>query len=85
MPDSHTEPVNNNGDMTTTQTAAYNRRAVLLQTASSSAVSNNGELVPDRALLDSGSQRSYITLKLKNRLGLNAVRKESVSLNVFGS
>ena len=25
------------------------------------------------------------TLKLKSRLGLNAIRKESVSLNVFGS
>ena len=36
-------------------------------------------------LLDSGSQRSYITLKLKNRLGLTALKKESVSLNVFGS
>jgi len=48
-------------------------------------VSNNGELVPVRVLLDSGSQRSYITLKLKNRLGLKAIKKECASLNVFGS
>ena len=43
------------------------------------------ELVPVRVLLDSGSQRSYITLKLKRRLGLNTLKKEPVSLNVFGS
>ena len=38
-----------------------------------------------RILLDSGSQRSRITQKLKNRLGFVAIKKESVSLNMFGS
>ena len=38
-----------------------------------------------RVLLDNGSQRSHITLKFKNRLGLKTRKKEPVSLNVFGS
>ena len=29
--------------------------------------------------------QSYITVKLKNMLGLTALKKEPVSLNVFGS
>lgn len=58
---------------------------VLLLTASGLAVSNSNELVPVRALLDNGSQRSYIKTKLKNRFGFTALKKEPVSLKVFGS
>ena len=62
-------------ETTTTQTAAYNQRTVLLQTASGFGVSGSEELVPVRVLLDNGSQRSYITVKLKNRLGFNTQRR----------
>lgn len=77
--------MHNTTETTTTQIVAYNQGMVLLQTASGFAVSSSEELVPVRVLLDNGSQRSYITLKLKNRLGLNTQKKEPVSLIVFGS
>ena len=85
LPEANLVTVPNTEETSTTQTAAYNQGTVLLQMASGFAVNSSNELVPVRVLLDSGSQRSYITLKLKNRLGLIVLKKESVSLNVFGS
>ena len=58
---------------------------MLLQTATTFAFSHNGELVPVRILLDSGSQRSYLTEQLKKKLCLKALRTESLKLNTFGS
>lgn len=37
-----------------------------------------------RILLDNGSQRSYVTDHLKERLGLEPVRTETLNLNTFG-
>lgn len=57
-------------DIRTTSTARSNVK-VLLQAARTYAYSENGsELVPVHVLLDSGSQRSYVTNDLKNKLGL---------------
>ena len=71
---------------TTTTTAARAKTKVLLQTAQSFAYSNqNHHTVPVRILFDNGSQRSYITNRLKTKLGLIPLKQETVHLNVFGS
>ena len=58
----------------------------MLQTATSEINSTNGgKGVSTRLLFDTGSQRSYITSDLKERLGLKAVRKENVIIKTFGS
>ena len=38
-----------------------------------------------RILMDSGSQRTYITDSLKNELGLVAEKTEVLNLNTFGN
>ena len=67
-PEASPDAVHNTSETTATQTAAYNQETVLLQTASGYAMNSSDELIPVRVLLDSGSQRSYIPLKLKKRL-----------------
>ena len=55
----------------TTTSTARSKVQVLLQTARTYAhVKNSTKLLPIRVLLDSGSQRSYITNNLKRKLGL---------------
>ena len=41
--------------------------------------------MPVRILFDNGSQRSYVTEKLKGKLSLTPIRQETLHLNVFGS
>jgi len=60
------------------------KRVILLQTARAVAVGPAGR-VPIRILFDSGSQLSYITKTLKERLGIEPLRKEKLHLNTFGS
>ena len=69
----------------TTSTVAKTRNNVLLQTARSKAYSADNQLVPVRVLLDSGSQRSYITNSLKAKLKLVPLRQERLALNTFGN
>ena len=45
---------------------------------------DNSELAPVRVLIDSGSQRSYITSELQRRLGLKPIKTELLNLNTFG-
>ena len=40
--------------------------------------------MPVRILFDGGSQRSYITKDLRDRLGLNAKKTETLNLSTFG-
>ena len=55
----------------TTTSTARSKVQVLLQTARKYAhLENSTKLLPVRVLLDSGSQRSYITNNLKRKLGL---------------
>ena len=70
---------------TTLTTAACSRTRVLLQTAQTFAFSVGNSTVPVRILFDNGSQRSYITKKLKVKLSLTPIRQETLHLNVFGS
>lgn len=65
--------------------AQTSSRSVLLQTATSDifgASCHNS--VKTRLLFDTGSQRSYITNELKERLNLKCVRKENVVIKTFG-
>jgi hypothetical protein len=41
-------------------------------------------LVRTRILFDSGSQRTYISEKVRNRLKLKAIRSERVIIKTFG-
>ena len=70
---------------TTLTTAARSKTRVLLQTAQTFAFSVGNSTVPVQILFDNGSQRSYITEKLKVKLSLTSIRQETLHLNVFGS
>ncbi len=76
--------------MTANQTVAAtgntkaNKRRAFLQTATTQAYAE-GKQVPVRILMDSGSQRTYITDSLKNELGLIAEKTEVLNLNTFGN
>ena len=72
-------------NITTTSTARSTVQ-VLLQTARTYAyVENSTKLLPVHVLLDSGSQRSYITNHLKRKLGLIPIKTETLNLNTFGN
>ena len=59
---------------------------ILLQTARTFALKDNqSKKVPVRILFDSGSQRSYITDELCDKLNLRVEGKENLNLNTFGS
>ena len=70
----------------TTTSTARSKVQVLLQTAKTCAYVENGTaLLPVRVLLDSGSQRSYITNHLKRKLGMIPIKTETLNLNTFGN
>ena len=81
-PSASTKPPQN---FTTTSTAG-SKVQVLLQTARTYAyVENSTKLLPVRVLLESGSQRSYITNHLKGKLGLIPIKTQTLNLNTFGN
>jgi len=57
---------------------------VLLQTAMVPIQGSEGKLVNARVLLDSGSQRTFITTKLAQQLKLQMIDKEHLSVFTFG-
>ena len=64
----------------------HSKTKVLLQTAQTFAFSTGNSTVPAVWILfDNGSQRFYITEKLKMKLALTPVKHETLHLNVFGS
>ena len=70
----------------TTTSTARSKVQVLLQTAKTRAYVENGTtLLPVRVLLDSGSQRSYITNHLKRKLGMIPIKTETLNLNTFAN
>lgn len=76
---------NQNSTTTTTATCTRNPSKVLLQTATTFAYSHHSTTtIPVRVLLDSGSQRSYVTNHLKKRLGILPDKTEMLNLNTFG-
>ena len=58
---------------------------VLLQTARVSICGSDGCKVSAYLLLDSGSQRSFMTEQLAARLKLSSLQRESLSVSTFGS
>ncbi|CAB4025471.1 PREDICTED: uncharacterized protein LOC107334226, partial [Paramuricea clavata] len=77
--------VNESSNGTTTTSVTRSQTRVLLQTARTYAYSNEGsEVLPVRVLIDTGSQRSYVTTGLQQKLGLKPIKKESLNLNTFG-
>ena len=62
------------------------KNEVLLKTASVIARGENAtNCIPVRILLDDGSQKTYKTNNLENRLKLKPIKKQTVYLNTFGS
>ena len=72
-----------------TSTALYidSSKSVLLHTAVAEAYNptNPSSTVRIRIILDSGSQRSYLTKRIKNILGLHNVRMQHLSIATFGT
>ena len=65
--------------------ASCDRSGILLQTARANVLPlDEGEEVSTRILYDSGSQRSYISEKLRSRLKLKTIRTEKVVIETFG-
>ena len=73
------------GQDVTVNNVSRNKSCVLLQTAHTFAYTANEELIPVRVLMDNGSQRSYVSQRLRSRLGLATLRKEQLTLNTFGN
>ena len=70
---------------TTSTTNVKTKGTVLLQTATATAVNDDGSRSTNvRILFDMGSQRSYMMNSLKTRLGLKPVKTETLHLNTFG-
>ena len=71
--------------ITTTSNMA-NKGTVLLKTAKTTATNSDGSRSSRvRVLFDSGSQRSYISNRLKTTLKLKLVKNETLDLNTFGN
>ena len=80
---SEKEVLHNPPDALSTHVGVTN--GILLQTAISPVFrSPTASCLTTRNLFDSGSQRSYITQSLRDKLGLKTVRKERLILRTFG-
>ena len=71
---------------TTTNIHISSKTSVLLQTARAeiSSPDNDAEKAVVRIVFDSGSQKSYVTQKLKNELNLKVVGRERLLIKAFG-
>ena len=58
---------------------------MLLQTAMVPVCCANGSIISARILLDSASQRTFMTEKLVKQLNLPSQQKETLSISTFGS
>ncbi|XP_050516778.1 uncharacterized protein LOC126891619 [Diabrotica virgifera virgifera] len=86
-PDLH-EKENKNRDLQKSESLENTLTTVasetLLQTINVRVISDNKRSMTVRALLDSGSQRSYITTKCAEDLGLTKIGQENIVQGVFG-
>ena len=72
-------------ETTTTTMSNKSKGTVLLQTAKAMAINDvTSETSSVRILLDTGSQHTYITSRLKSKLNLAPVKSETLHLNTFG-
>ncbi|CAB3984668.1 Hypothetical predicted protein [Paramuricea clavata] len=72
-------------EIKTTTTTDQQRSSVLLQMTTAYAYNNaDSKRTKIRMLFDSGSQRSYITNELKEKLDLKPIKQETLNLNTFG-
>ena len=82
----HEETTGDVGQCTTTM-FVDTKKAILLQMAKGyiSKAQIPGVKVIARLIFDSGSQRSYVSERLRDDLGLPSVSKETLTINGFGS
>ena len=74
---------NKQGNQTSTNWAST-VSSILLQTAGIVLENpNNKKQVKTKVFFDQGSQRSYVTKRIKNVLGLTATAKETISISTF--
>ena len=73
------------GSTLTATSAARTKGSILVQTATTTVTNNDqSKTMTVRILFDSGSQRSYITDKVRKKLGLKSTSTEILHLNTFG-
>ena len=78
--------VNSQEVSTNTTNNVKDKKAILLQTAGANACNGEGSRKTKiHILFDNGSQRSYVTEMLKEKLKLSVIKKEKLHLNTFGS
>ena len=78
----------NNGqpDGATATNFSNNRNNILLQTATAVvSKTNNSEKLTTNLMLDSGSQRSYISSEVRHKLNLPKIRTEQLLIKTFGN
>ena len=76
-----------NSAVPTTTCYVGSQTPILLQTAKLRLVNPNGENpeTSARAILDSGSQRTYVTSNVRERLKLPAIATETIQIKTFGN
>ena len=74
----YNNPINNKSQQATTANLSNNKNCVLLQTASVSVSGNDKRVNNVQLLFDSGSQRSYVSKKLRKLLNLPTLRTERI-------
>ena len=84
---SETEQSPSVGQQPSLQLYVDSKTPVLLQTAPAPVCGSTTQLTTTQAriILDSGSQRSYVTTRLKDMLSLETVRTEIILIKTFGS
>ena len=82
-PNSHDRNIE--GPISTNSNVANTKLCVVLQTAKAIVkTQSESQSVQARILFDSGSQRSYVTERLRERLRAPTVKSETLNLNTFG-
>ncbi len=86
-PQASTQPQNPNDISSTTTMFVDAKNSVLLQTAKGyiSAVDNLQNSIIARMILDNGSQKSYISQELRDKLRFPTLSRETLSIKTFGS
>ncbi|KAK3748158.1 hypothetical protein QZH41_006187 [Actinostola sp. cb2023] len=71
--------------MGATQTASHPKGEILMQTATAKATGDGVRELQARILFDTGSQRTFISEDMRNKLNLKAIRQELLDVTTFGT
>ena len=80
----NSETTNNTTTLTTTTPSASHDNVCLLKTAVATVINKNAETEAN-ILFDEGSQRSFLSQQLADKLAIQPLQKETIHLSSFGS